>query len=516
MNNDIKQKQQEIIYLLLKHKDLVSYWMECSLNVEHFDHEFRPILRAIEDCYEKGVLLKRKSFENYLKRISAKDKRLTYEYTLDKCSIAETEKDNFPILIEQVLENYLKNEFTNIIKDSNNKFSREGVLPTIKEIADKLSNLAIDSKISKDIIYQDIRGFSKDRLDYITKVKTGEIQEPPRITCDIPEIDDTMQTGFAEGTLTLFCADVGSFKSTMMLNIGMNIWEKGYNVLYVPIEMAHKRCYNRALARKARVDSMKISDPKKLSDEELDRLNNAVEEWENEEAMLYLLEMPYTVTVESIIRQVEKRLDEFSPKLVVIDYIDNMDEEKSFERDDLKIAEMLKKLRMYGQKYGFAVVSGAQLGREALKRIRKAGSSKKEGVAIHSEDLRGAHSYSMYADNIYAQLANTAQPTELLDFFVVKAREGKKTFNNGKMKTTLQVYPQFSLILSQENFDGVSMGEGESLDDILQEMSSEYGDVLEGDFDDSDVLDSISDDNVNSELDATKEILDQDNEGLDW
>ena len=43
-----------------------------------------------------------------------------------------------------------------------------------------------------------------------------------------------MGTGLEQGTLTLFCADVGCFKSSMMLNIGMNVWHQGHDVLFVP------------------------------------------------------------------------------------------------------------------------------------------------------------------------------------------------------------------------------------------------------------------------------------------
>jgi len=118
------------------------------------------------------------------------------------------------------------------------------------------------------------------------------------------------------------------------------------------------------------------------------------------------------------------------------------------------------------------------LGREALKRIRKEGASKTGLSAINSEDLRGAHTFSTDSDTIYAQVPNTTQPNHLLDFFVVKARHGKKTFPNGHLKATLEVMPEFSLIKSPEVFEVIANDNDPILNKIMEGEQSGPGSVV--------------------------------------
>ena len=147
-----------------------------------------------------------------------------------------------------------------------------------------------------------------------------------------------------------------------------------------------------------------------------------------------------------------KHIEIFSPKLVVIDYVANLEADKNrYGRNDLEIGDMLKSMRRSGKDLDFAILTAAQLGREALKRIRKTGSNK-EKTSINSEDIRGSHEYSADADNIYAQLKSTSQPNELLDLYCVKSRNGPTTFEDGSIRATLDIRPEFGLISSPPQY----------------------------------------------------------------
>lgn len=350
--------------------------------------------------------------------------------------------------------------------------------------------------MSKKIVYDNIKNIGIDFRKYLDGIRSGEIVEDEVITCGIKEIDDTMITGYAKGTLTIFCADVGAYKSTMMLNVGLNVWKKGYNVLFVPLEMAHDQMYRRALARESHVTISKLFHPKTITDEELIRINNAEKKWDDSESKFYILELPDRTRVSSIRRQIEKNLDIFKPKLVIIDYIANLVPDKlRTDRNDLEIGDMLKDLRHMGKTLDFAVVSAAQLGREALKRIRKFGGSKSKSF-VNSEDIQGSHAYSSDADNIYAQLINTSQPDSLLDLYVVKARNGKKVFVGGNVKVSLEIFPEIGLIKSQDDFNVVEEG---MLADILEETEETNSEIEEDIFDN--ILDGIDDDSIDDMFD---------------
>jgi hypothetical protein len=205
----------------------------------------------------------------------------------------------------------------------------------------------------------------------------------------------------------------------------------------------------------------------RLSDDQMKTIEDTYTKVQNNEAKFYMMQEMRRTNVSAIQRNIERHIDIFKPKLVVVDYIANLEPDKSRDsRNDLEIGDMLKSLRHGGKTGGYAIVSGAQLGRAALNRIRLAGKNK-DKASIGSEDVRGSHEYSADADNIYAQLKHASQPNELLEIYCVKARNGSNTFPNGELRATLEVRPATFLIRSQSQ---LTMGEV-SADDILNDLS---------------------------------------------
>jgi len=473
MSKEQADIQKQLIYLLLRNKDILSQWSDMEIDIECFDPKFKILLTAIRDASEKGVLLTRQSFWSFLRKFNNIDEE-EQDIIFDECKVSRVDPNDFPYLIEQIQENYLKKYSLISLKKFENNIKKKGYLPSIRDLISELEDVKTFSVTDKKVIYKDITSFSEEKLDYIDKIRSGEIKEPPRILCNIPEIDETMMTGFLEGTLTLFCGDVGGYKSACMLNIALNIWKNGYNVLFVPIEMPYQKMYNRALARESRVATEKIADPTKLTDEERNQIEETQKEWkEYKNAYFYILEMPDETTVGNIKRQIEKFIDVFRPKMVVIDYIDNLEPERKHERRDLEIRDMVIKMSKMGQRFGFSVVSAAQLGKKTLEKIRG-----KPFGNFNSEDIRGSHTAAMYADNIYALIPNTTQPTALLDIYVIKARDGKKTFSGDRIKSSLLITPEIGLIQSEEDFN--ISDENETLEQI---WSGEEDSELDSDFD---------------------------------
>jgi len=476
--NKILEAERQLIYLLLNNKSLVSDWIDSDSEIKYFDVQHRPILTAILESYDKDVLLTRKSFQEFIKKLIIPIERVQQQVIFNDCLSSVVNENDFPLLLSTIMEGYLSKISLGAIRDFGKNREKKGELFAIKQLLGTFQDLETDASSGKKIIYQDIRDFSKERMKYIDDVRAGLVKDPPRLLCGIKEIDETMKIGFDVGTLTLFCGDVGGFKSCMMLNVALNIWQKGYNVLHVPVEMAEKRMYDRAWSRQARVDAEKIKDPFKLSKEERDRLEEAQKKWDDEKSKFFVMQKPDGTSVSAIKRQIEKYLPIFCPRLVVVDYIDNLDVDKDRQgRHDIEISDMLQELRRMGQELGFAVVSGAQLGRDALRRIRRAGASRDQN-AFNSEDIRGAHTFSTDADNIYVQIANAQQPNSLLDIYVVKARDGKRLFPNGHLKATLLITPEIGLIRSMADLNVPG-------DNVLSQLSETDDD------DEIDLLDAL-------------------------
>ncbi len=234
--------------------------------------------------------------------------------------------------------------------------------------------------------------------------------------------------------------------------------------------------WRRAIARDARVDSRLLTRNLKdnITKEHMDRIREAIGAWESVGSKFFIMQEPGNTTVNAIHKLIERNIDIVKPKLVIIDYVANLEAHKNrYGRNDLEIGDMLKTMRQMGKDLGFAVISGAQLGREALRRLRKAGANK-DKPTINSEDIRGSHEYSADADNIYAQLRSTSQPNQLLDLYCVKSRNGTTTFEDNNVRAVLEVYPQFGLIKSAP-----LEGENSEIDDIM----GDYVDQTETDKD---------------------------------
>jgi replicative DNA helicase len=445
------QEERELIYLLLHHKDAIDRFYDAGLSPDQFSEENRPILLSIIDSYDKnGVLLTRKSFKEKLKLNTVPKERISQELAFNSCYAASSDIEDLPMLMNKVIDRNIDNSITSVLEKFVKSRKKVGNVPAIKSLVNDCDDILSGAKVTDEkSYYEDIRVLSEVQVKYLEDVRSGKIKEDPIILSGIREMDYTMVTGFEKGTLTLICADVGGFKSAMMLNVGLNVWSQGFDVLFVPLEMHRDQMWRRACAREARIRSELITrNIKDLTDDQMQQIRDMNKVWNDIPAKFYMMQEPGNTTVLKIQRQIERNIELIRPKLVVIDYVANLEAHKNrYGRNDLEIGDMLKTMRQMGKDLDFAVLSAAQLGREALKRVRKA-SGDRDKTSINSEDIRGSHEYAADADNIFAQLKNVSQPSSLLDIFCVKSRNGPTVFENGKVRATLDIHPEYGLICS--------------------------------------------------------------------
>jgi len=445
------QEERELVYLLLHNKDAIDKFYDTGLSPELFSDENKPVISMLLETYDRhDVLLTRKSFRAKIKENNVPKERIAQELAFNSCYSATASMDDLPMFLQKVVESNVKNCTVKALERYSKDNKKIGNIPAVKNLIDDCEDILKGARVSKEkSYYDDIRLLSGTQLQYFEDVRSGKIKEDPLILSGIREIDYTMVTGFEKGTLTLICADVGCFKSAMMLNIGLNVWNNGFDVLFVPPEMHRDQMWRRACARESRIKMETITrDIKNLTDEQMEQMREMNKVWEKNPAKFFMMEEPGNTTVLKIQRQIERNIELIKPKLVVIDYIANLEAHKNrYGRNDLEIGDMLKTMRQMGKENNFAVLSAAQLGREALKRVRKTGGDR-DKTSINSEDIRGSHEYSADADNIFAQLKHDQQPSHLLDIFCVKSRNGPTVFENGKIRSTLEILPEFGLITS--------------------------------------------------------------------
>jgi len=526
-NKPSLQDERELIYLLLHNKTAIDKFYDSGLSNDKFTEENRPILMAIIESYDTdAVLLTRKSFKAKIKQNPVPKERISQEISFNSCYASTATMNDFPMLIQKIIDYNVDVAATKALEEFVKRSKNLGNTEALKHLVNDCDDILKGSESADEkSYYEDIRSLSTGQLQYIQDVRSGKIIEEPPILTGIREIDYTMVTGLEKGTLTLFCADVASYKSTMLLNIGLNVWKNNHDVLFVPLEMHKDQMWRRACAREARIDSRIITNNvKNLTDEQVEKIIDMNKAWDENQAQFYMMQEHGSTTVVNIERQIERNIELIKPKVVVVDYIANLEAHKNrYGRNDLEIGDMLKYLRQMGKNLGFSVISAAQLGRPALDKIKSTGDRDK--MSINSQDIRGSHEYAADSDGLYALVKSSSQPNSLLDIFCFKSRNGPTVFENGKARATLDVHPAYGLICSSPynnmeiNNPDQDVANAAYVADIteLMDKTEKDGVVINKDFEEDDDMYSNdydshkSDDNVDIEDSVEEELDDWDN-----
>lgn len=486
--SDLKTEQEEFINILLNNKDKAVAWAEKGPDKKFFEDQYGYVLGAIKfAAYQNSVLTKKMFLKFIGSNISDKRQVAAQENLFDRIFFLYVKPEDYNVLKDSIVENHINKETVKNIENWHKEVKgKTNKVSALKKLINNLGDLyATSSDTSlKQVIFESISDYAPKAQVLLEEKKEADDSKDETIKTGIAEVDHSMVVGIAPGTLTLFGADVGHFKTTLMLNVALNIWEQGHNVLFVPLEMPRELLYWKIMSRQAQVPFDHLLKPKQfLTQEDWVKIKDTTVKIKGHNgSSFYIMEkLDGHTTVSDILRQIERHVDIFQPKAIVVDYVGILapDPHMRNERDDVKIGLMLKSLRQAGKvgaltEKGFGIISGVQIGREALKRIRRLGVNK---TSFHSEDLRGSHDYSADADNIFAQMKDPAQPNNRLLLFHLKTRYGKPVFSNGESRVSLFVQPNISLI---RDLDNSWLSTNQS--DILNKVENDLDDSL--DFDD--------------------------------
>lgn len=295
--------------------------------------------------------------------------------------------------------------------------------------------------------------------------------------------------------------------TNMMLNVALNVWRKGHNVLFIPLEMNRHDLTNRILANQTEIPYRVFGSPDAIGEQKWSSYLPKIEEaeiWQKgkDNAQFCILDADERSTVSQVQREIEKRAFVFKPKLVVIDYVALMKPDKSVSRDrnDLQIGEILKSLRFLGKKHGFHIMTCAQMGRQAIKSMRDSNDSVPDSTSI-----RGSHEYSADADTIYA-LMKVQGEEDRLRIYTLKARHGRA----GQVQE-LRVFPETCRIVGTSATSTLAGG-GESIIDVMKESDEDIAEEIQkhDPFENKNIkfarntdLDPLGDDSDDSLLDLT-------------
>lgn len=316
--------------------------------------------------------------------------------------------------------------------------------------------------------------------------------------CGIKAIDKKTN-GFRDGHLTVFVGWHGGYKTTTMVNVAFGLWLRGFNVLYVSLEMETRlmkaklwsrgagvnygRIYNGLISEPqdweelARLEAQLSQIPDKKSKPALEliarigRLNegmagtvkpdladtNLLDAYEksirDHPNMLKVINVGQSSKMK--LSQLEKYIEEqssiFSPDVVFVDYLDLIaSEESSGDGRWAELGDICKYLRNMGESRGFSVVTAAQFKRAAIERIREYGLKNPEKAQFSTDDIAGSNQIGADADNVFCLWRLDQNKLQL---FTPKARHGLIDIEKGE---NLYVVPEYCKVTDEEmqNSDG--------------------------------------------------------------
>jgi len=313
-------------------------------------------------------------------------------------------------------------------------------------------------------------GSGEDFKDDYIKELFAMKQEDTRIRCGIDAIDAPMTYGFKSQHLTLFVANVGGHKTNVMLNIGLNIAHSGHGVLFLPLEMNRYDIMNRIVANRTGTPLDGLANPKeKLSVEHIKEIANA-DFWTKSMRNFHILDADDQTSVITLKHEIENKAAEFRPKVVIVDYVDNLqvDEHNRYGQRHIEVGSILKSLRFMGKRYGFHIVSAAQMNRAAI-RAWKDGKVEPDSTAIH-----GSHQYGADSDTVFALMPHPDE-SDKIKILNIKARHGAA----GKTHE-LRVDPACCLITNVSEIENMNMDTEFDVDFVLDTPESEIKKEMSG------------------------------------
>lgn len=441
--------ERKIIHLMLKSQSVIDEMIESGLTSDFFDANHRPVVDAIFDEYassDNRRLLSRDSYRQRLVDSQARGDTILSLSVWDQCFVgAYADINDLGVLKKNLVEAYIARKSHFYIQEFADKCKKGGFLSSTKDLVDKLQTaLAIIE--TKRSVYVSGAEMKDSYIEYLNEQRNNT---HAIVRCGIPEIDDPVNVGFKPQHLTLFVADVGGFKTTVMLNIALNLTDRGHGVLFIPLEMNRFDVMNKVVANRLGI----ITKPEHLSDEDIKKIDES-EIWVKGQKLFHYLDADERTSVAVLKKEIENKAAAFKPKVVIIDYVDNLQiDGRGYGQRHIDIGEILKSLRFLGKKYGFHVISAAQMGRSAIKSLRD-----KKGDVPDSTSIHGSHQYSADSDTIFALMPDKEEEDKI-KIYTIKARHGR----SGQTKE-LRVDAERSLITSTN--DIMSTLGSASMDDI--------------------------------------------------
>jgi len=447
MKDDIEvpQNLQEIIidyegqilhYVLTDIRKLQEVFCDRQVGTDIlFDKTIKKIVDLTINYYERyNSLLVQNEFREIIDKLlengdlEERDHRVLLD-TYENAVNLDLQEDQFNRIYNEWLQASTVPKCNEIIKAYNKKYliDKTSGLDFIEKITSELRKINLTKKETNLIKIGDL---AEDYEEQIKDVKDRRSEEKKTILTGIPKLDKVFN-GFDPGTLTLIGAVTGGGKSTFALNISRNIHELyNKNVLVVSLEMSKEQWFRKynsldmyykgffvPYASVLRGDKEIITDG--VLEEYAERLKERSENLLGRHSRYKVVEgRANRFSWNDIVNEWNRRLPAFKPDIIFVDHLSLFDLGSDADQIRVKLGNLSKDIRAYGQDHNIPMVVIVQANRSSVQRVKG-----KREIDIDFENIEGSNLVGQDADNFLALLAPELNKIKIK---VAKQRDGGK------------------------------------------------------------------------------------------
>lgn len=382
-------------------------------------------------------------------------------------SINYNEKE-FKFDVDKLKKRYSESKISSLRNELSNTTNVEKSIQSIRKSLEEINTItkasAYDRKTLKDNVdlfkndYNAKLEARKNGKEFIDAIKTGY------------STLDSSTGGLREAELFLIAGESGAGKSTMLLNMAIQMWMQdntidsevftdGHNGVYFSLEMPRDIVFNRVVAKLADVNVKRIKSAK-LTNEERARVKKALSFIERYPYNFEIIDSPRGTTIETIESIYVDIKAAYNPKFVAIDYLQLMKMPKdlaSDESDWLTLGIISESLHEFARVHKTCVLSAVQLNRP------KQSKEIESNIGLHR--IGRSNEIAKNANiivQIYSRVNEQNYPD--LEYYIIKNRDGD--LKKGRLIKRLEC----ATLLDEEDMSD------EFVD--MEDLSSSYSDIL--------------------------------------
>ena len=399
IDNNLVILEQEILGNLINNNSLIT---KCdNINANTFNYvQHKEIYKVILEMIKKGLTVDGTNIISYSANRTSNMGGVTY---LSEITANATSDVNFETKIELLIEANSKKQIYRMTKK----------LQTINNLNDMLECI----RKTQEAVYNKKTAKELDTLTYYEEYLQDLYKESePGFKTGLHYLDESIGN-LQRGRLVTFIARSGVGKSTLAIQIALNLVLQGYKVIYGTGETSQREIINKMCASKLNIDFRKI-ERKILTEQEKDRITSFVSFLINKR-----LHITIDTDINKLIQEVKLYKLKFGLDVLFVDYVNNYLGNIQGMTMTEKIGQVTARLKALALEENICIVLLAQVNRRADDNENKGLVEK-----ISNADIQDSARIEQDSDQVIAIYRNLKLDNKVFKEQLV--REGKIDYNS--------------------------------------------------------------------------------------